>query len=132
MSISVAVLLSACGEWNSNHGDSASADSNANPESSNVQVSDSDFRRIDTQTNGFQANVAQTDLQLQTTFSGSCSAESPPGGISRVVVSPNNPVDVPKHFMGMHLGLHIPSWKAGAYSAIPAPTYDYGYSRTLK
>ncbi len=62
----------------------------------------------------------------------SCTAATPPGAIETTVVTPESPVSVSKHFMGMHIGLHVPSWKAGAFSAIPAPTYRYGYTRTLK
>ena len=39
---------------------------------------------------------------------------------------------VPSDFLGIHLGLNIPSWRPNGGNPIPAPTYAYDYARTLK
>ncbi len=63
---------------------------------------------------------------------GVCTAKTAPGAIKTHLVRPGAPVTVPANFMGIHRGLHVPSYMPNAYSTIPAPTYDYGYVRNIK
>ena len=48
------------------------------------------------------------------------------------LVTPSAPVNVPAHFLGMHVGVQVPAWKPDGNAEIPAPTYGYGYARNLK
>lgn len=68
----------------------------------------------------------------QSSVGGTCPAATPPAAVSRQLVTPSKPVAVPAAFMGIHRGLHQPQWLSNGYAAIPAPTYSYGYVRTLK
>jgi hypothetical protein len=61
-----------------------------------------------------------------------CQAAPPPGAVKTLLVSPSNSVSVPKDFVGIHLGLHTPNWLNPPGAAIAAPTYPYGYVRTLR
>lgn len=63
---------------------------------------------------------------------GSCVAATPPSAVARELVTPLAPVTVPAHFMGIHRSLNQPEWISRARTPIPAPSYRYGYVRTLK
>lgn len=63
---------------------------------------------------------------------GSCSIKSAPGAIKTMMVTPSAPVTVPKHFMGLHRSIHVPSYMPNGNSTIPAPTYPYGIVRNLR
>lgn len=63
---------------------------------------------------------------------GSCPAATAPGRIAQTLVTPAAPVAVPAAFMGIHRGLNQPTWVSSSNAAIPAPSYAYGYVRTLK
>ncbi|MEZ5659077.1 MAG: hypothetical protein R3E83_11270 [Burkholderiaceae bacterium] len=62
----------------------------------------------------------------------SCEGASSSGWAWQTLVTPDSPVKVPEHFLGMHVSLHIPAWKRGGRGRIPPPTYPYGYVRTMK
>lgn len=74
-------------------------------------------------------NVVDTSASVP---GASCRAASAPGAIASTLVTPDHPVAVSKNFMGMHVSLNTPSYHANGYAPIPAPTYPYGYTRTLK
>jgi hypothetical protein len=55
------------------------------------------------------------------------------GTIKDILVTPSQPVRVPDFFMGMHVGLHQPSWLENiGGQPIPSPKYPFDYVRTLR
>ena len=152
LSVAMATVLSACGEWNSNHdrttqnsaGQSGAAQTNEGGSVTEVTVtaeSTSD-QAIRTFAPSAQVDAAPVLAEVEQssgpaaqnvrTSELSCPAQQAPGAVKTVLNHSSNPVLVPDHFMGMHRSLHVASWMTNAFSEIPAPQYNYGIVRNLR
>lgn len=140
LSVTIATLLSGCGEWNSNR-DSSASDSGAQAGASGVNTSSSEQIATNLASSPeagavpFATQVAEVTARAEENMrvAGlSCPAKQAPGAIKTVLNNSSSPFQVPSHFMGLHRSLNVAAWMTNGYAEIPAPQFNYGIVRNLR
>jgi len=136
LSLTMAVTLSACGDWSSSSDPSGNSSNGSELSTGGAEqvtasaASTPQAGAVAVTTDMTQAAALTAENMRVTGLS--CPVREAPGPVKTILNTAADPIQVPSHFMGMHRSLNVASWMTNAFSEIPAPQYNYGVVRNLR